>query len=69
MVSYEEIANKNYSLSAGQYFDVKIEYVDIIPEEFATKMKGFNDNLESLFSESRQLEDEIKKKLAKVQYE
>lgn len=31
-VSYDEIEAKNYSLSAGQYFDVKIEYVDITPE-------------------------------------
>jgi type I restriction enzyme M protein len=27
VVSYDEIAAKNYSLSAGQYFEVKIEYV------------------------------------------
>ena len=28
VVGYDEIVAKNYSLSAGQYFDVKIEYVD-----------------------------------------
>ena len=33
-VSYDQIEAKNYSLSAGQYFDVKIEYVDITPEQF-----------------------------------
>ena len=38
LVSYEDIKNKNYSLSAGQYFDVKIEYVDITAEEFEAKM-------------------------------
>ncbi|NNM59330.1 MAG: SAM-dependent DNA methyltransferase [Legionellales bacterium] len=68
-VSYDEIAAKNYSLSAGQYFDVKIEYVDITPEQFAEKMKGFTDNLESLFSQSRELEAEIKKQLAGLKYE
>lgn len=35
VVSYRDIAAKNYSLSAGQYFDVKIEYVDITPEQFS----------------------------------
>ena len=30
VVSYEQIAEKNYSFSAGQYFEVKIEYTDII---------------------------------------
>lgn len=68
-VGYDEIAAKNYSLSAGQYFDVKIEYVDITPEEFAAKMKGFSDNLENLFSQSRELEVEIKKQLAGLKYD
>lgn len=68
-VSYEEIEAKNYSLSAGQYFDVKIEYVDITPEQFVEKMQGFTNNLESLFSQSRELETEIKKQLAGLKYE
>jgi len=68
VVSYRDIAAKNYSLSAGQYFDVKIEYVDITPEEFSEKMKVFNDNLDSLFSQSRDLEAEIKKQLAGVNF-
>ena len=69
VVSYDEIAAKNYSLSAGQYFEVKIEYVDITPEQFAAKMQGFTDNLDSLFKESRELEAEIKKQLAGLKYE
>lgn len=68
-VSYDDIIAKNYSLSAGQYFDVKIDYVDITPEQFAAKMQSFNDNLESLFSQSRELEAEIKKRLADLRYE
>ncbi|MFJ5448014.1 HsdM family class I SAM-dependent methyltransferase [Pectobacterium carotovorum] len=69
VVSYDEITAKNYSFSAGQYFDVKIEYSDITPEQFAAKMKGFTDNLDSLFSQSRELEVEIKKQLAGLRYE
>lgn len=69
VVSYEDIINKNYSLSAGQYFDVKIEYVDITPEEFAAKMQGYTQNLEELFKESHTLEEEIKKQLAGLKYE
>ena len=68
-VSYDEIEAKNYSLSAGQYFDVKIEYVDITPEQFAQKMQSFTSNLDSLFSQSRELETEIKKQLAGLKYE
>ncbi|HHB51463.1 MAG TPA: SAM-dependent DNA methyltransferase, partial [Saprospiraceae bacterium] len=69
IVSYENIKAKNYSLSAGQYFEVKIEYIDITAEEFSTKMKGFETNLESLFKESKLLETEIKNNLKGLKYE
>ena len=68
VVSYEDIKAKNYSFSAGQYFDVKIEYVDITKDEFDAKMKSFSDNLENIFSESKKLEDEIKKQLSGLLY-
>ncbi|OAI10561.1 HsdM family class I SAM-dependent methyltransferase [Methylomonas methanica] len=68
-ISYDDITAKNYSLSAGQYFDVKIEYVDITSEQFAAKMQGFSENLDSLFDQSRELEAEIKKQLARLIYE
>ncbi|HEM8089524.1 MAG: class I SAM-dependent DNA methyltransferase [Serratia marcescens] len=69
VVSYDDIAGKNYSFSAGQYFDVKIEYTDMTPEQFTAKMKGFTENLESLFSQSRELEAEIKTQIAGLKYE
>ncbi len=69
VVSYEQIVEKNYSFSAGQYFDVKIEYTDITPEEFATKMEGFKSNLDALFAESKTLEKEIQKQLNGLKYE
>lgn len=69
VVSYDDIAGKNYSFSAGQYFDVKIEYTDMTPEQFAAKMKGFTENLESLFSQSRELEEEINKQMAGLKYD
>ncbi|WP_440615308.1 HsdM family class I SAM-dependent methyltransferase [Cysteiniphilum sp. 6C5] len=68
-VSYSGIEAKNYSLSAGQYFDVKIDYIDITAEEFTQKMQQFTDNLDRLFDESRALEIEIKKQLAGLKYE
>jgi type I restriction enzyme M protein len=63
VVSYDQIKEKNYSFSAGQYFEVKIEYTDITPEEFEAKMNGFKTNLDSLFEESKTLEKEIQKQL------
>lgn len=69
VVSYEQIAEKNYSFSAGQYFDVKIEYTDITATEFAAKMKDFQSNLDKMFAESRDLEKEIQKQLKGLKYE
>lgn len=68
-VSYSDIEQKKFSFSAGQYFEVKIEYVELTQEEFAEKMNGFTSRLDELFAESRRLEDEIKKQLGRVKYE
>ena len=68
-VSYEDIEQKKLSFSAGQYFEVKIEYVELTQEEFNQKMNGFAMRLNALFLGSRQLEDEIKKQLGRVKYE
>ena len=69
VVSYEQIKEKNYSFSAGQYFEVKIEYTDITPAEFETKMNGFKTNLDSLFAESKTLENEIQKQLGLISFD
>lgn len=68
VVGYDEIKAKNYSFSAGQYFEVKIEYVDITPDEFEAKMNGYKTNLNRLFGESAELEKEIRKQLDEVIY-
>jgi|TARA_B100000745_G_C20154728_1_gene395702 type I restriction enzyme M protein len=69
VVSYGDIAAKNYSLSAGQYFDVKIEFSDLTPTQFAEKLQDFTDRLDGFFKESAGLEQEIKKQLVGLRYE
>ncbi len=69
VVNYDEIEAKNYSLSAGQYFEVKIEYVDITHDEFEMKLKGFEENLKGLFAESKVLEKEIDGNMKGLHYE
>ncbi|MCW9014478.1 MAG: type I restriction-modification system subunit M [Gammaproteobacteria bacterium] len=68
-VSYDEIAKKNYSLGAGKYFDIKIEYEDITPKQFAIKMDEFSKNLDNLFSDSHNLEREIQNQLMNLKHE
>lgn len=63
VVNYEDISNKNYSLSAGQYFEVKIEYENITPEEFKLRVDDFSKVIEELLKKSNMLSDQIKNRI------
>ncbi|MBT2918004.1 class I SAM-dependent DNA methyltransferase [Vibrio anguillarum] len=65
-VTYEELALKNYSLSAGQYFEVEIEYLEVSAEQFSSKMTDFKTTLNVLFDQSHNLESTLKEQLDKV---
>ena len=69
VVSYDEIKEKGYSLSAGQYFDIKIDYVDISEDEFNTRMADYKQKLTEQFAESHKLEEEIMKQLNLLKFE
>lgn len=69
VLDYDEIKAKNYSLAAGQYFEIKIEHIDITPEEFAAKLAEHKENLNKFFTESKSLENEINKQLEKLKYD
>lgn len=68
VTTYDQIRIKNYSFSAGQYFEIKVEYTDITPEEFNAKIKDFSENLDQLFAKSKDLETEIVQQLAGLKY-
>lgn len=63
VINYEDISNKNYSLSAGQYFEVKIEYENITPEEFKLRVDDFSKVIEELLKKSNMLSDQIKNRI------
>lgn len=67
-VTYDEIKEKGYSLSAGQYFDIKIDYVDITAEEFNKRMSDYKSKLTEMFKESHRLEAEIMKQLDSLNF-
>ena len=69
VISADDIRNKNYSFSAGQYFEVKIEYVDITAEQFAEKMSSYQTNLQQYFKENAELEKQILEQLKGLKYE
>jgi len=68
IVEYEDIKKKGYSLSAGEYFDIKIEYAEISADEFVNKINQFTDELNNLFLKSSSLELDIKNNLKKIRH-
>lgn len=68
VVNFNDIKQKKYSLSAGQYFDIKIEYVDITAEEFNARMAEHKRKLKEMFEESHELEKEIMEQLGKLKF-
>ena len=68
VVTYDEIKEKNYSLSAGQYFDIKIEYIDITEDEFNKRMADYQQTLTVQFAESHRLEEEILNQLKSLKF-
>ena len=67
--SIDDIKSKYYSFSAGQYFEVKIEHVDITEDEFNQKIKEYTETLDSLFAESNEIERKIKVLLGSLNYD
>lgn len=69
VVTYDQIKKKNCSFSAGQYFDVKIEYIEMTADEFDQKISDFENTLSSLFAKGNELEGKIKDSLKELRYE
>ena len=59
VVNNEQIKEKNYSFSAGQYFDIKIDYVDLSAEEFDARINLYLHTLAENLDESQKLGIEI----------
>ena len=69
IVPFEDLKEKNYSFSAGQYFEVKIQYVDITPEEFQKRMDTYMTLLSQQFRKGKELEDTIMKQMGGLKYD
>lgn len=62
VVTYDDLKEK-YSLSAGQYFDVKIEYIDISQEEYEKIIDDFNTDFAKYVEKTTQFQKGIAKAL------
>lgn len=59
LVDFESIKSKGYSFSAGQYFEVKMEYIDISESEFKSQIQSYKVALQEHFKQAKDLESAI----------
>ncbi len=69
VVNYNEIIGKGYSLSAGQYFEIKIAYDKISENEFNKLINEKKRNIANLFRESEKLDNKINDILEQLSHE
>lgn len=68
-VTYDEIAEKNCSLSAPQFFEVKFEHVELTETEFHREIEDFQIEIFDLQKESMNLSKQIEESLSRLNYE
>ena len=69
IVDKNRVKEKNYSFSAGQYFEIKIEYIDITAEEFEAKINEYKTSLAEKFQKGHELEESIMEQIRRLKYD
>jgi type I restriction enzyme M protein len=65
----DKIKSKKYSFAAGQYFETKIEYSELSPDEFEEILSKSKMSLELMFKENEKLERTILNNFKLLSYE
>lgn len=68
LVDFESIKSKGYSFSAGQYFEVKMEHIDISESEFKSQIQSYKASLQEHFKQAQDLESEILTQLESLRF-
>jgi type I restriction enzyme M protein len=69
IVDNTDIASKDYSFSAGQYFEIKLDYSNMSSDEFKSKLDNYQSELKDLFNKSRELEQSVIENVNSISYE
>lgn len=69
IVDYKDFEDRNYSFSAGQYFDVKMECSDISNEEFNNILNNLKDEIQCISNDRIAYESKINESFDKVKYD
>jgi type I restriction enzyme M protein len=69
VVDRGKIKANNYSLAAGQYFEINPRYCELTPQEFNSQLEEQNFQLKELFNKSHHLENNLFLKLKEFRYD
>ncbi len=67
--TFDELITGSYSINPGNYFSVRVERVDISPEEFSEIMRTSEEALTKMFDESTKLKKSILSSFRMIKYE
>lgn len=59
LVTYKDIIEKKYSLSAGHYFFVKMDYSELSMDDYLSEIKKYKSSLGDIFNKSESLNKKI----------
>ncbi len=66
VVSHQDVKDNGYSLNAGQYFDVNIEYTDITHDEFIKRMSEYKSQLQTMLNADKEYNEQLMSQLDKL---
>lgn len=67
-VNIEQIKEKKYSLTAGQYFEFKTDFIEISEEEFEKQIYDFKTQLKEIAEENKKIEEKLFKDIEGFKY-
>ena len=65
----ENIEEKDYSFTAGQYFKAKMEYIEISEEDFINELNTHKEILATYFADGKKLQEKIMSDIGALFYE
>ena len=68
VVNMGQIKEKSFSFNAGQFFETKVEHIEMSPEAFRSSIGEYKTRLNKLFSEGQKLEVEITENFDRIIY-
>lgn len=68
LADFSEIKDNNYSFSAGQYFELKINFVNLTQEQFTNKLRSYKEDINNLTNSNKKLELELANLIDRIIY-